>query len=122
MKNISTYIVCKEHIEEVKEFLKDFFEEEKGRYNHPEWLTFKLPKTDFEVNLIGGKDMKMTQNITFEINCESMEELEKYSKKYGKKIENFLATATGKPYQFYYIEIPGPQSICKVDISYCKDE
>ncbi|MBT7903217.1 hypothetical protein HN587_05120 [Candidatus Woesearchaeota archaeon] len=122
MKDVSTYLVCKEHILEVKEFLKQFFEEEKGRYNHKEWITFKLLNSDFKICLMTGDNQPITQNITFEINCKSLEELKNYAHKFNKKIENFLATATEKPYRFYFIEIQGPNGICKIDISCCEEE
>ena len=34
-ENRSSYLVCKNYINEVKEFLYKFFKERKGKYNHP---------------------------------------------------------------------------------------
>ncbi len=121
MGKFTCYMNCKNYVSEVKEFLAQFFEEEKGRYSHSEWVTFKIPKTNFVVNLMSGDDQLITQNMTFEIECESMKELENYAKKYDKKILDFLATKVEKEYRFYYFEIPGPQNICKIDISFSED-
>ena len=121
MNKFGSYLVCKEHIKEVQNFLKNFFGEKKGRYNHGEWISFIIPNTDFLINLMEGDDQPMTQNMTFEIYCDSMEELKEFSKKYHSKIENFIATSTGKDYRYNFIEIPGPQGICKVEMSFCED-
>ena len=68
-----------------------------------------------------GEGQQLTQNITFERECKSMTELKEFSKKYKKKIDSFKATGTKKPYIFYYIELPGLQNICKIDMSYSKN-
>tara|TARA_Y100000310_G_scaffold344741_1_gene459183 strand:- start:78 stop:347 length:270 start_codon:yes stop_codon:yes gene_type:complete len=79
-------------------------------------------KKDFTINLMKGDKQELTKNITFEINCKSLEELEEYAKKHNKEVQNFLATAVTPPYRFYFIEIPGPHGICKVDISRSEEE
>ena len=114
--------VCKEHIEEVKDFLSKFFEEERGRYNHPGWVTFKVPNSDFLVNLMRGKDQPMTQNMTFEIYLDSKEELENYAKKHGVEVKSFLATETESKYRYHYVEFFGPENICKVEVNYSEDK
>lgn len=121
MATVSTYLVCKNRIQETRMFLKDFFEEEVGRFNHTEWITFKIPHSNFTINLMKGENQPQTQNITFELNCTSMDELKQYATKYDKEIRNFLAEQTGKPYRFHYIEILGPNDICKIDVSYCEE-
>ena len=121
MTQYGSYLVCKEYIKEVKEFLSMFFEEKKGRYNHDGWITFEIPNTKFIVNLMKGKDQPMTQNMTFEIGVKSMEELQEYAKKHNSKIYDFIATETVNNYRYNYIEIFGPQNICKIEISYSED-
>jgi hypothetical protein len=116
----TSYLVCKEHITEVKTFLNKFYKEIKGKYNHPGWIGFQI-NPYFRVSLMKGKDQIMTQNMTFEINCKSFKELEKFSKKFNCKINSFVATETGHPYRYNYIEIPGPANICKVEISYSEN-
>jgi len=115
------YINCQEHLEEVKTFLSQFFEEEKGRYNHSKWVTFKIPGTKVNVNLMVDEDQPITQNITFERECDSMEELKQLSKQHKQEIQSFKVTKTKKPYMFYYIEIWGPNKIVKIDMSYEED-
>jgi|GEM_PF-2395975 len=121
MKYHSSYLVCKDHIMEVKDFLSQFFPEEKDKYDHDGWITFKFPETGYQVNLMKGVEQDITQNITFEIACDSLEELEKMAEKYNTKVDSFLTTETANPYRYHYIEIAGPAGICKVEISYCED-
>ena len=116
-----SYLVCHDHISEIKNFLKQFFNENKGRYNHEGWVTFFIPETEFKVNLMKGNDQELTQNMTFEIDAGSMDNLKKYAEKYKCKIDSFTATETGKNYKYHYIEIISPKNICKVEISFCED-
>ena len=113
----SCYLVCKEHINEVKIFLSQFFKEKKGRYGHAGWITFNY-NSKFIINLMKGKDQPITQNITFEISCKSLKELEKFAKKFNRKINSFIATETVNKYRYHYIEIFGPRNICKLEINY----
>lgn len=121
MKDFGMYLVCNDHIEEVKNFLKQFFEEIKDEYNYSTWITFKIPNSSFKINLMEGLDQDITQNAVIEIYCESKEELERLSKKHNCKNESFLSEESAQKYQYNYIEIQGPKNICKVEISYCKD-
>ena len=121
MIKYGSYLICKEHVREVKDFLGEFFEEKKDKYNHENWVTFVVPNTDFKINLMKGSDQSITQNMTFEIYCESKEGLEKYAKKHNLEIESFVATETSQPYTYYYIEILGPYNICKIEVNYCED-
>ena len=121
MERYGSYLVCKEYIQDVRVFLSDFFDELKSGYTHSEWISFKIPGSKFLVNLMRGDDQNMTQNFTIEIYCDSKEKLEEYSKKYLKKIESFVATKSSVKYKYNYIEVFGPQNICKVEISYSED-
>jgi len=116
--NYSSYLICHEHVKSVRDFLINFFEEIKGKYNHDDWVSFKIPNTDCKVNLMKGSDQELTQNVVFEISCRTMEQLNDFSKKYNIKIDNFVATETGNPYNYSYIQIPGPANICKIEVSY----
>lgn len=116
--NYSCYLVCKGHLAVVKNFLSKFFKEKKGKYNHPGWVSFKVPNSKMNVHLMHGKDQPLTKNITFEASCKSKEQLEKLAKRYNSKIESFPASTDNSSYMFYYIEIPGPKNICKIEISY----
>ncbi len=112
------YLVCKEHVQETRAFLSQFFEESMDEYNHSKWITFKTPEK-FLINLMEGTNQQMSQNVTFEIYCESLEELRKYAGKYNvTKIKSIIATQTQDKYKYNYIEILGPQNICKLEISY----
>jgi len=121
MKFNSSYLVCKEHIQEVKKFLSQFFQEEKTPFSYESWITFTVPDTNFRVNLMEGNDQDVTQNMTFEITCNTLEQLKELSKKYNTKIEDFIATETENPYRYYYIEIPGPKNICKIEINFIEE-
>jgi hypothetical protein len=118
MNKYSSYLVCKEHLKDVKKFLNQFFEELKGKYNYEGWVTFKIPETGFIVNLMNGCEQKLTQNMTFEISVSSIWELKKYAKRYDCKIDSFLCTETKQKYNYHYIEILGPEEICKVEINF----
>jgi len=121
MKYNSSYLVCKEHIQEVKNFLLQFFQEEKGRFSHEDWITFIVPDTDFKVSLMKGNDQDLTQNMTFEITCESLEQLEEIANRHDTKISSFVATETGVPYRYNYTEISGPNNICKIEINFIEE-
>lgn len=118
MKFNSSYLVCKEHTQEVRKFLSQFFQEEKTPFSYESWITFIIPDTDFRVNLMDGNDQEITQNMTFEITCDTLEQLQELSKKYNTKVESFLATETNNSYRYYYIEILGPKNICKIEINF----
>ncbi|MFB6181596.1 MAG: hypothetical protein ABEJ24_01740 [Candidatus Magasanikbacteria bacterium] len=68
-----------------------------------------------------GEEQEITQNMTFEIWCDSMKELEKYANEYNEEIKSFIATETEKDYKYNFIVIPGPQNICKMEINYMQD-
>lgn len=121
MTKYGLYLVCREHIGDVKAFLSNFFEERKGKYNHESWVTFTIPGTAFVVNLMRGEDQSMTQSMTFEIYCDSLKQLEEFAEKYKSKIESFVATKAAQQYRYHYIEIPGPHDICKIEVSFCED-
>ena len=65
-----------------------------------------------------GKGQRITQNMTFEISCKSLKELEKFAKKFKCKINSFVTTETAYKYRYNYIEIFGPANICKIEINY----
>jgi len=110
-------MVCKEHINAVKEFLKQFYTEKKMKCSHTTWVTFEI-SPGFELNLTERKDQPMTQNMTFEITCETYEELENLAKRFNTKIKSYLCDETTHPYKYYYIDVFGPEGICKVEIHY----
>jgi len=118
MSKYSSYIVCGDHISEVREFLAQFFNETKGDFNHEGWSTFEMPNGIFSVNLMIGKEQPLTQNMTYEIYVDTEEELEELAKKYRKEIKSFIATEAKSKYKYHYINIFGPEGICKMEISY----
>lgn len=113
----TAYLVCHEHVDEVKEFLAQFFEEELSKYSHANWVTFDI--SGFKLNLMKGLKQQMTQNFVLEIECDGKKEIEEYARKYGKEVEHFTVKEVEPNYEFYYIEIPGPHGIVNVDVSYC---
>jgi hypothetical protein len=117
----ASYLVCHDQVKEVKEFLQDFFREEFGSYNHSRWVTFQIPNCNFILNLIEGKELKLTQNMVFEIYCDTYSELEDWASKYNQQIEHFTANRASQKYEYYFIDLPGPENICRMEISYSKD-
>lgn len=118
MTKTGLYLVCKEHLQETKVFLSQFFNESINEYNHSKWVTFKTPEK-FLINLMEGAGQQMSQNVTFEIYCKSLEEFREYAKKYNvTEIKSFVTTQAQNKYKYNYIEILGPQNICKFEISW----
>lgn len=76
---------------------------------------------NFTISLMKGKDQDITQNMTFEISCNSLEDLQKYAKKFHTNVKNFVATETGKDYRYHFTEVFGPANICKIEINYIED-
>lgn len=116
----SSYLICHDQVKEVKNFLMDFFEETVGEYNHENWVTLKIPNSDFSINLMKGSNQAMTQNMVFEIYCDSMEQLQEFAKKYNTDIKSFLVTEVKNTYTYNYLQISGPKDICKIEFSYIK--
>lgn len=115
------YLICKEHINDVRKFLGQFYKEKKDKYSARDWITFKLLDSDFLINLMIGKDQKLTRNMTFEIYFDSMKGLEDFARKHRCKIKSFKVTNTNQKYIYNYAEIAGPRNICKIEASYCED-
>ena len=120
MRKFTSYLVCHDHINQVRDFLKQFLEEEIGKYNHSEWITFNIPNSDMVLNLMKGDSQPLSQNFTFETSCRDMDELNALAKKYHVKVETFRVTKTEKPYTFNFIEVPGPAGICKFEANFCE--
>lgn len=121
MTKFGLYLVCNEYINEVRDFLKSFFDEKVDEYSFEGWATFEIPSNNLVVNLMKDDKRSITQNMTFEIYCDSLEELSLLAKKYGTRVNSFLATDSLQHYKYHYTEIVGPKNICKVEISYSKD-
>jgi hypothetical protein len=115
MPKLTSYLVCHDHIQEVKTFLAQFLTETRGKHNHSEWITFEIPRSELILNLMAGKDQPITQNFTLELQCNSYEELESLASKFGKTIHHFKVTKVEEPYTFHFISLPGPAGICKVE-------
>ncbi len=112
------YLVCHEHIDAVKDFLNEFFEEIETKYSHQNWITFKIPKKEFHISLMRGPDQPLTQNMVFEVSCSSIKELESFANEHDQETKSFTITETGEPYIYYYIQISGPKNICKIEINF----
>lgn len=119
LSKFSFYLVCHEHIEEVYDFLIQFFPEMKGVYNYEHWITFDVPEANFHFDIMDGSNQELSKNVTFQMDAGSLEDLEILGKRYGCTIKDFLCDETDQKYRYYYIEVLGPHSICKMEISYC---
>ena len=115
---MTSYLVCHDKVSAVRDFLSQFLVEERGDYNHSEWITFKIPNSEFLLNLMAGNQQPLTQNFTLEIQCESLQALRKLASEKGKKLNSFAVTKTAKPYTFHYISLAGPADICKVEANF----
>jgi len=120
MTHHDIYLICGEHLEEIKIFLSKFFEEKKDEYIHPNEITFLTPDGYFLINLIEGANQPLTQNVTLEILYKSMEELKKFAKNNKLKVKKILVTGTERPYTCHHVEILSPQNICKIAVNYCE--
>lgn len=118
MLKMTAYLVCHDKINEVRNFLGQFLVEERGKYNHAEWITFKIPNSELILNLMTGAKQPLTQNFTLEIQQNSLEELQKFANEKSKTINSFRVTKTEEPYTFYYVTIEGPAGICKVESNF----
>ena len=121
MKKYGSYMVCNEYIKEVRHFLKLFFEELSDEYTSEDWKTFLMPGSKLKVNLMVDKEQSITQNMTFEIYCESLEELKSLAEKHNLKIDSFLSTRSSQNYKYHFIEIFGPHNICKIEINFVEN-
>ena len=116
-----SYLVCKEYLDEVSEFLKQFFSQIDSEYAHSEWITFIIPGTNFLINLMKGEGQESTKNVTFEIYFCSLVELKKFADTYKVEICSFESTKAKTGYLYYYCEILGPNNICKIEASYTEN-
>lgn len=114
------YLVCKKYLGDIKTLLSEFFLEKETPYSHDGWITFTPDEgSGFAINLMAGKDQELSQGVIFEVYCTSYLELEAYAKKHNLQIQSFVVTEVSEPYEYSFIEIPGPANICSVEISYC---
>ncbi|MFH1473240.1 MAG: hypothetical protein ABIF06_02430 [bacterium] len=120
MSKYDAYLVCNEHISEVKDFLARFFKEKKDEYNHDGSVTFVVPESNFQINLMKGHSQPLTQNVTFEMGSESRDMLERFAKKNNTEIKIFVVSETEQPYVYNYVEVPGPYNICIIKAFYCE--
>ena len=121
MVTYGSYLVCNEYMEEVKRFLMQFFEETPDDYSSEGWTTLVIPDAGFKINLMQDTELPLTQNMTFEIYCSSLEELQSMAVKHKQQVKSFLATKAPQQYRYHYIDVPGPYNICKVEINYVED-
>ena len=122
INSFSSYLVCKEHVDAVKSFLSDFYPETVNQHNHSAWVTFCIPGTGFTFNLMkGGDDQEMTKNLVFELAVDSMDKLKEFAEKYDTEVKSFVVTETKTPYTYNYVDIVGPQGICKVEVHFIHD-
>ncbi len=121
MAKYGSYLVCNEYIDEVHSFLKQFFKERIDGYTFEGWSTFEVPDSSFLINLMKDGGQPLTKNMTFEIYCQSMKELEKIAENHGATIENFVSKKSAQHYKYYYIEIFGPQGICKIEVNFTEN-
>lgn len=94
--------------------MSNFFEQETDKYNHSEWISFRLRGSDFKLNLMSGDEQPITKNLTLEFELDSIEELNKFAQKFDEKVHSFKSAKAEVEYMFYYVSIPGPLGICKV--------
>lgn len=121
MSKHDAYLICNDHISEVKDFLSGFFKEKKDEDSHDNSVTFVAPESNFEINLMEGHNQPLTQNVTFEMGSESRGVLEEFAKKNNTEIKTFMTKEDGQSYMYNYVEVPGPYGICKIKIFYHGD-
>jgi len=112
------YLVCREHLNDVNKFLSQFFTPIINEYTHEGWRVFSVPNADFLINIMHGDDQNLTQNMTLEIYLDSLETLKEFSQQHNVILKSFETSKSPTKYKYHFIEIPGPQNICKVEASY----
>ncbi len=118
MSKYDAYLVCNEHISEVKDFLARFFKEKKDEHNPDGSVTLIVPESNFQINLMKGHNQPLTQNVTFEIIFESIKGLEWFAKKNNTEIKRFLIAKAETPHVYNCVEVSGPYDICKIKAVY----
>ncbi|MHB0978266.1 MAG: hypothetical protein ACYC1K_02590 [Minisyncoccota bacterium] len=118
MSKYDAYLVCNEHLSEVKDFLTQFFKEKTGEHNEDESVTLFAPEGNFQINLMKSQSQPLTQNVTFELGSESEYALESFAKKNNTEIKTFLVSEAQKLRAYNYVEVPGPYNICKIKVFY----
>ena len=118
MSKHNAYLVCGEHISEVKDFLIRFFRWKEDEYDPDGSVTIVVPESNFLINLMKGHNQPLTQNITFEMGVESMEMLEKFAKENNTETKILMVSNVEHPYLHYYVEVLGPYNICKIKAFY----
>ena len=118
MSKYDAYLICNDHISEVKDFLAKFFEEKKDEHNSDNSVTFAVPESNFRINLMVGHNQPLTQNVTFEMGTNSLDWLEKFAEKNNTEIKIFMVAGSQQPQMYKYVEVSGPYDICKIKIFY----
>ncbi len=121
MNKYDAYLVCNDHMGEVKHFLARFFTEKKDEHSSDSSVTFVPPDGDFQINLIRDHKQPITQNVTFETRFKSSGVLERFAKENNTEVEIFLVTEAGQSAVYNYVEIVGPHNICKVKV-FCRGD
>lgn len=121
MNKYDAYLVCNDHIGEVKDFLTRFFKEKKDEQSGENSVTLVPPDGDFTINLIRDHKQPITQNVTFETRFKSSDALERFAKENNVEVEIFLVTEAGQSAVYNYVEIVGPHNICKVKV-FCRGD
>jgi len=116
-RTYSFYLVCHDYIEEVRSFLGNFFQETRGPYNYEHWVTFEVRGANLHFDLMDGKDQMLSQNIVFQLNAKTLDQLHRYAQKYRQPVQSFHCDETKQPYDYHYVFVPGPHDICSVEIS-----
>jgi len=122
MSKYDAYLICNDHISEVKDFLANFFKEKKDEHNSDGSVTFVVPESNFLINLMVGHNQPLTQNVTFEMGSNSRSMLERFAKKNNTEIKTFMVAEAEQLYMYNYVEVPGPYDICKIKIFYREGE
>ena len=118
MKKYDAYLVCNDHISEVKDFLARFFKEKKDEHSSDDSVIFVTPDGNFHINLIRNYKQSLTQHVTFETSFTSNDTFERFAKENNSEIDFFLVTEAGQSYVYNYVEVLGPYNICSVKVFY----
>lgn len=121
MKKYRCTLVCWDNLNDVASFLEKFFTEVFTSYNHSTWRSFQIPEQDFYINIMEGSDLLLTQDMVFEIECDSFDCLQSYASNFDCDIQMFYSEQSSQKYNYHYIEVNGPKNICKIEISYSEN-
>ena len=120
MESYEINLICGDHLEEVERFLSRFFQKKDLENDHQKNVVFLVPNSAYQIKLMRGVNLSLTQGVTLAVVCETRDQLEEFAERTKTEIKELTITGDN-PYTHHYVEVPGPQNICKIEVNYRED-